>query len=73
MELAPRGNAEYNMCLRPMVSGVTTGMVSFSNPAGQIQWYTFDVDVSEAPKIATIHVQARGAAPLLAPRLRFIA
>lgn len=61
VELAPRGNAEYNMCMRPMVSGVTTGMVSFSNSTGQIQWYTFEVDVSEPPKIATINVQTRGA------------
>lgn len=68
VELSPRGNAEYDMCLRPMISGVTTGMVSFSNSTGQIQWYTLEVDVAEAPKIATIQVQTRGAQllPLLA-------
>jgi hypothetical protein len=61
VEVPPHKNTEYDVCFRPMVSGMTTGMVSFSNTTGQVQWYTFDVDVSDPPKIATIDVQTRSA------------
>jgi hypothetical protein len=61
VEVPPMKTTEYDVCFRPMVSGMTTGRVSFSNSNGQVQWYTIDVEVLEPPKIGTINVQTRGA------------
>jgi hypothetical protein len=61
VEIAAHGNTEYDMCMRPTLSGVTLGLVSFTSSTGQLQWFTFEIKVTEAPKIATINVQTRGA------------
>jgi hypothetical protein len=61
IEVLPHGNTEYEMLLRPMISGIFTGMITFSSPNGHIQWYTIELDVTEPPKIATIHVHMKGA------------
>ena len=61
IEVPPRGTADYDLCLRPMLPGLLMGLVSFSTSTGQLQWYSFEVEVSEAPKIDAIHVQTAGA------------
>jgi hypothetical protein len=54
------GSEPYKLTLRPLLPGVYTGTVTFTNANGQYVWFTLEVNVTAATPQDTIHIVTDG-------------
>jgi hypothetical protein len=57
----PNGSGAYKLAVCPLLPGMFTGTLTFSNTAGQCVWYTVQLDVLDPPKQGRIAVTCAGA------------